>query len=88
MSWPTFTPRVALANGGLAFTRGDVAGLWPMDRFLSLILGEVPRLRDDVSGYGPRGRGFIGPVDIPVEVEAAHALLAANLDSRLLDRSF
>jgi hypothetical protein len=48
------------------------------DRYLSLLLGEVPRLRDDEQGYGPRGRGFIdsnGP--IPDEVLAAHAELAA-----------
>ena len=43
--------------------------------------GEVPRLRDDEQGYGPRGRGFIAHVDVPDDVEAAHAsLLAAHPD--------
>ena len=53
------------------------AGLWPVERFFSLAMGEVPRLRDDPAGYGPRGRGFIAHVDVPPEVEAAHGRLAA-----------
>ena len=48
---------------------------WPRDRWISLVMGEVPRLRDDEHGYGPRGRGFIAHVDVPDEVEVAHAAL-------------
>lgn len=44
---------------------------WSLDRFISLVLGEIPRLRDDANGYGPKGKGFITHVDIPVEVEVA-----------------
>lgn len=57
----------------------DVPGLWPAERFLSLILGEIPRLRDAPGGYGPKGAGFIAHVDIPEEVEAAWARLAEAL---------
>ncbi|MBL6538017.1 hypothetical protein JNG37_04595 [Streptococcus suis] len=32
-------------------------GMWDMDRYLSLLLGEIPRLRDDEEGYGPRRLG-------------------------------
>lgn len=46
---------------------------WPRDRWVSLVMGEVPRLRDDADGYGPRGRGFIASVEVPDEVEAAYA---------------
>lgn len=49
---------------------------WDWARFLDLILGEIPRLRDDGEGYGPRGKGFIAHVDIPPAVEAGAALLA------------
>ena len=37
---------------------------------MELLLGEIRRLRDDESGYGPQGAGFIGHVDIPPIVEA------------------
>ena len=52
---------------------------WPRDRWASLVVGEVPRLRDDERGYGPNGAGFQAHVDIPPDVEAAYdALLAAH----------
>ena len=54
---------------------------WPHERWVALVMGEVPRLRDDADGYGPRGRGFHAHVDVPPEVEAAYAaLLAAHPD--------
>ena len=59
----------------------DGRDTWPRGRWISLVMGEVPRLRDDQHGYGPRGRGFIAHVDVPDEVEAAYAaLLAAHPD--------
>lgn len=51
-------------------------GVWPPERFASLLLGEVRRLRDDAHGYGPNGAGFIGHVDVPAEVEEAVGRLA------------
>jgi uncharacterized SAM-binding protein YcdF (DUF218 family) len=54
---------------------------WPHDRWVSLVMGEVPRLRDDAHGYGPHGAGFQAHVDVPPEVEAAYdALLATHPD--------
>lgn len=53
----------------------DGRDTWPRDRWISLVMGEVPRLRDDEHGYGPRGRGFLAHVDVPDEVEEAHAAL-------------
>ena len=54
---------------------------WPQHRWVELVMGEVPRLRDDAQGYGPNGAGFQAHVDVPPEVEAAYAaLLAAHPD--------
>ncbi|WP_134741347.1 YdcF family protein [Nocardioides sp. 503] len=54
---------------------------WPLERWVALVVGEVPRLRDDPDGYGPRGRGYQAHVDVPADVESAHAaLLAAHPD--------
>ncbi|MEV6845507.1 hypothetical protein [Actinoplanes sp. NPDC051411] len=47
------------------------AGMWSLDRYVSLLMGEVPRLTDDADGYGPAGRGFIAHVDVPAEVHRA-----------------
>ncbi|MFB9311413.1 ElyC/SanA/YdcF family protein [Nocardioides plantarum] len=53
----------------------DGRDTWPARRWTELVVGEVPRLRDDETGYGPRGRGFLAHVDVPVEVETAYAEL-------------
>jgi uncharacterized SAM-binding protein YcdF (DUF218 family) len=50
--------------------------IWSRERFRSLVLGEIHRLRDDGDGYGPRGRNFIDHVDIPAEVLAAYNQLS------------
>ncbi|GJN71010.1 hypothetical protein VFPBJ_09829 [Purpureocillium lilacinum] len=59
---------------------GPDAQLWPMGRFLGLVAGEVPRLRDDGGGYGPKGRGFIASVDVPAEVERSWEVLRSCID--------
>ncbi|GFG04238.1 protein YdcF [Aspergillus udagawae] len=73
-SWPTFVPKVRLEGGKLVYDESvgiEVSRLWRLPRFLGLLMGEIPRLRDDKEGYGPRGKGFIVHVDIPDEVEEA-----------------
>ncbi|HFU4024427.1 TPA: ElyC/SanA/YdcF family protein [Streptococcus suis] len=50
-------------------------GMWDMDRYISLLLGEIPRLRDDAEGYGPRGANYLAHIDIPEEVQASYQLV-------------
>lgn len=54
-------------------------GMWELSRYVSLLMGEVPRLTDDEGGYGPRGRGYIAHVDVPVGVSAAWGRLREAL---------
>lgn len=53
----------------------QIHGMWEMEHYLSLLLGEIPRLTDDENGYGPCGKGFIAHVTIPEEVRYAHEQL-------------
>jgi hypothetical protein len=73
--WSTFTPHLTLTLGKVKWDISDFCDknasmneLWTMDRFLGLITGEIARLNDDVDGYGPKGKGFIGHVDISEDV--------------------
>lgn len=59
---------------GLSFEH-EPQGMWDMERYVSLLMGEVPRLTDDAAGYGPHGAGYIAHVDIPEEVQMAFTLL-------------
>ncbi|MGX5107592.1 YdcF family protein [Enterobacter cloacae] len=70
ISHPGVTPALLNGHAGVEFS-GDSAGLWTVDRYLSLVLGELPRLYDDVNGYGPAGRDYIAHVEFPEVVTAA-----------------
>ena len=86
---PTFTPVMSLVRSDVGqnlptacFNVSDIpeSDLWDYQRFFDLIMGEIPRLRDDENGYGPKGKGFIVHVDIPDEVEYAWMRLRDVLD--------
>lgn len=79
----TFVPKVSTSEHGLIYcTAGvDASGLWDIERILDLLLGEIPRLRDDENGYGPRGKGFIPHVEVPASVMAAWERLRRHVSS-------
>lgn len=73
---PGIVPLVSTdADVQLVFTAPNITQgqMWPMKRYLELVMGEIPRMRDDSNGYGPRGKGIIPHVDIPAEVEQAYS---------------
>ncbi|EMG1269531.1 YdcF family protein [Citrobacter freundii] len=82
ISFPGFVPELTEQGDGVDFAP-TAEGLWSVDRYLSLITGELPRLRDDATGYGPCGRDFIAHVDIPQDVE--QAWLQLKNDTALTD---
>lgn len=74
LACPVFVPQVQMINGELVYLLDGNDGiraedLWETKRLCELLVGEVARLKDDENGYGPKGKGFIGHVDVPVEVE-------------------
>ncbi|WP_312410291.1 YdcF family protein [Pseudescherichia sp.] len=77
VSYPGFSPELDNGSHGLTFLPRR-EGLWPIDRYLSLIPGELARLRDDDQGYGPNGRGFIAHVDMPDEIIRAWQVMQAD----------
>jgi len=81
VSYPGFTPELNNGSHGLSFLPRR-EGLWPVERYLSLIPGELARLRDDEQGYGPNGRDYIAHVDMPEEI--AHAWQVIQADEMLM----
>ena len=76
ISYAPFIPRVRLEDGEPVFDGMEIYGpVWTMDRFLSLLMGELPRLADNAGGYGPEGKNFIVHVDIPDDVRNAYERL-------------
>ncbi|PNS19305.1 hypothetical protein CAC42_2482 [Sphaceloma murrayae] len=82
LAWPVFVPVMRFQDDELDYDVQGVEGpLWPKDRFYSLLVGEVRRLRDDENGYGPRGTGFIGHVHVPADVLLAADNIATSLNA-------
>ena len=48
-----------------------IHGMWTIDRYVNLLMGEIPRLTDDENGYGTKGKNYIVHVDIPEIVKIA-----------------
>lgn len=83
----SYAPFVPAVDDALNLTNRDVAGLWDERRFFSLLAGEIPRLLDDPSGYGPRGKNFIAHVDVPREMVACRDLIHAYcLENKIAQR--
>lgn len=79
ISWPVFVPYLTQHHDKCVISGADTQeGLWQLERYVSMILGEVKRLRDDENGYGPAGMHFIAHIDLPAEVEEASQRLVAS----------
>lgn len=70
INFAAYKAEVIVKNGQLAYF-GNIHGMWDMNRYVNLLMGEIPRLTDDAEGYGPKGKDFIAHVDIPGEVRTA-----------------
>lgn len=77
INFATYHAVVQEQEGSLNYDT-DICGMWDMEKYISLLLGEIPRLKDDENGYGPEGKNFIAHVDIPQNVENAFDELKQN----------
>lgn len=66
-----------MAQGSQLTYRESIPGMWTVDRYVNLLMGEIPRLTDNAAGYGPNGKNYIAHDDIPPEVQAAFERLQA-----------
>lgn len=70
VNYAAYSAKVVVENAALAYEQ-KIRGMWDMERYISLLMGEIPRLSDDENGYGPKVKGFIAHVDIPSSVRNA-----------------
>lgn len=70
INYAVYSANVVVENAELVYEH-DIWGMWEMERYISLLMGEIPRLSDDANGYGPKGKNFIAHVDIPEKVKTA-----------------
>lgn len=61
----------------------EIHGMWEMGHYIDLLMGEIPRLTDDESGYGPRGKDFIAHVEVPANIRQAFTELQEVLGNKV-----
>ena len=74
INYAAYRVKVTGSEEGLAYEE-EPAGMWDMDRYVELLMGDAQRLQDTPEGYGPRGKNFIAHVDMPPEVKEAFLYL-------------
>lgn len=70
INYATYSANVLSMGEELCYEK-EIHGMWTIDRYVNLLMGEIPRLTDDENGYGPNGKNFIAHVDIPEAVKNA-----------------
>ena len=70
INYAVYDAKVVVRNGEFTYEK-EIWGMWDIERYLTLLLGDVQRLSDNEDGYGPKGKGYIAHVDVPDEVEKA-----------------
>lgn len=84
INYASYATKLIEKDGRLDYEK-EIVGMWKVERYIELLMGEVPRLRDDENGYGPKGMNFLVHVDIPEDVldafsdlEKVYAVRKAN----------
>ena len=70
INYATYCAKVLNQKDELVYEE-DLHGMWPINRYANLLMGEIPRLSDDANGYGPNRNNYIAHVDIPENVKIA-----------------
>lgn len=81
INYAAYAVEIRETDEGLDYVRKP-HGMWTVERYVDLMMGEIPRLTDDLNGYGPKGKGYIAHVDIPKEVITAFEELKRVYGSR------
>lgn len=80
INYATYKVHFQVVHNQLALEQNSLWGMWDIDRYITLLLGEIPRLHDTKDGYGPNGANFIAHIDIPQEVLNAYNYLIEHLN--------
>ncbi|MGJ7909979.1 ElyC/SanA/YdcF family protein [Neobacillus sp. LXY-1] len=68
INFASYKVKVKVKSEKLVIEPTGIWGMWGVERYISLLMGEIPRLLDDSNGYGPNGKNYIAHVDLPLKV--------------------
>jgi uncharacterized SAM-binding protein YcdF (DUF218 family) len=71
INYAAYNVRVEVRGVDIVIEPANIWGMWDIEAYITLLMGEIPRLFDDANGYGPNGKQYIAHVDIPTKVMSA-----------------
>lgn len=80
INYAVYLAKVIVDNSEFVF-ENTIWGMWDIERYITLLMGEISRLSDNADGYGPKGKNFITHVDIPNKVKEAFLELRKEYSS-------
>lgn len=81
INFAAYKVKVIFSDGELKFEEIP-AGMWTVERYIELLMGEISRLQDNSEGYEPKGKNFIAHVDVPEKVLSAFEFLKKHFEVR------
>ena len=81
INFAAYKVKVIFSDGELKFEKIP-AGMWTVEKYIELLLGEIARLQDNSEGYGPKGKNFIAHVEIPEKILSAFYFLKKSFEIR------
>lgn len=75
INFASYRAKIMVKDEQISFEQNEIEGLWDIQHYIDLQMGEIPRLSDTKEGYGPKGKNYIAHVDIPSQVELAFEYL-------------
>lgn len=75
INYAAYYAQVSVKKDKLVIAQDDIWGMWDVEQYITLLMGEIPRLTDDAHGYGPNGADYIAQVEVPGEVTEAFQYL-------------
>lgn len=81
INFAAYKVKVIFSGGELKFEKIP-AGMWTVEKYIELLMGEISRLQDNAEGYGPRGKNFIAHVEVPEKVLSAFEFLKKHFEIR------
>lgn len=70
INYAPYMAKIVEEHNRLAYD-SNIHGMWSIEEYVKLLMGEISRLTDDKNGYGPNGKDFIAHVDVPGKVQSA-----------------
>lgn len=81
INFAAYKAKIIVENNELKFNEIP-SGMWTLEKYVRLLMGEIFRLQDNLEGYGPKGKNFIAHVEISEKILSSFDFLKKYFEIR------